>query len=221
MTLVRALGSEDSPSEQPEGGILVDPLVAGRPIRLEIARGRFFVTSAIRGLERLGRDAVQVVTANSVYRVERAGVAAPGRSKGRSLKRLRLRALRRLARRVSSEHPRLIQAPVSPESTQLLGPVEEGTRYVAVLSESGDAGDPFAPGTRVRIARTRRNRRKDLGFGYVLDPIEIGQPVRCSTDDGRVFATTAVGAVLEAGPRAIDFETANTVYHFERVAKDR
>ena len=220
LTLVRALESKRDPSGEPAGGILIDPLVAGRPIRLEVEPGRFFVTSSVRGLEQLGRDAVQVVTSNSVYRVDRARAGAPTRPPDRSLKRARLRALRHLARRISLERRSRIRAPASPEDTHALDLADEATGYVAVLSQPKNADDPFAPGTRVRIARTRRGEREDLGLGHMLDAVELGQPVRCSTDDGAVFVTTAVCAVLAARPGAIDFETANTTYHLERLARD-
>lgn len=52
-------------------GRLLAPLQVGKPAEASLERGDVLVTSPLRGVFRLGPAAVQVVTRNSIYRIER------------------------------------------------------------------------------------------------------------------------------------------------------
>jgi pyridoxal/pyridoxine/pyridoxamine kinase len=50
--------------------VLLDDLAMGEPARFSLSSGSTVVTSPVRGLEKLGVRAVQLVTRNSTYRFE-------------------------------------------------------------------------------------------------------------------------------------------------------
>jgi hypothetical protein len=52
-------------------GRLLEPIAVGRPLRIALEGKPAFVTTEVRSVDRLGRQAVEVATTHSVYRLER------------------------------------------------------------------------------------------------------------------------------------------------------
>ncbi len=181
-------------------GVLIGRLAIGGPMRIAIDRAPAFVTSPVRGLQRLGQHSVQVVTTNSVYSLERENSPRPDKA-----------VLDELAATGPPEAP----APENDDSTSFvplsqLAPLESGL---------------FPAGSRMRISRLKTHdpgseRLGELGVGRVLDRLEVGQTVRLSIEGGPTFATSPVRAIHRIGEHLIEIETANSTYRIQHLEGD-
>lgn len=175
-------------------GVLIDRLAIGGPLRIAIDGAPAFVTSPVRGLQRLGQDSVQVVTTNSVYSIERERSPRPAEIA-------------------------LGELEAAPEA---LAPNEDSTSFVPLSQLGPLGGSPFSSGSRMRISRLKTHdpgaeRLGDLGVGRVLDRLEVGQMVRLSIEGGPTFVTSPVRAIHRIGERLIEIETSNSTYRIRQL----
>lgn len=181
-------------------GVLIDRLAIGGPLRIAIDGAPAFVTSPVRGLQRLGRDSVQVVTANSIYTIERE----------QSVHSAEI-ALRELEARTEAA------AAQAPDADN-----EDSTSFVPLSQLAPLGSSPFPSGSRMRIARLKTHdpgveRLGELGVGRVLDRLEVGQMVRLSIEGGPTFVTSAVRAIHRIGEQLIEIETSNSTYRLQHL----
>lgn len=181
-------------------GVLIDRLAIGSPLRIAIQGSPAFVTSPVRGLQRLGQDSVQVVTANSVYSLERE-TARPAQVSEIALGDV--------------EEQR--DTTGSPDERY-----EDSTSFVPLSELSPLARGPFASGSRMRISRLKTHdpgseRLGELGIGRVLDRLEVGQTVRLSIEGGPTFVTSPVRAIHRIGETLVEIETSNSTYRVRQL----
>ena len=178
-------------------GVLIDRLAIGSPLRIAIDGAPAFVTSPVRGLQRHGQHSVQVVTANSVYSLERE--TSPRRSET---------VLTEL------DASQITEEPPGPES-------DDSTSFVPLSQLAPLGAAPFAAGSRMRISRLKTHdpgseRLGELGVGRVLDRLEVGHTVRLSIEGGPTFATSPVRAIHRIGEHLIEIETSNSTYRLQK-----
>jgi hypothetical protein len=179
-------------------GVLIDRLAIGGPLRIAIDGAPAFVTSPVRGLQRLGQHTVQIVTANSVYSLERE--SSP-----------------RAAEAVLTD---LDARDATSESDAALN--DDSTSFVPLSQLAPLGSGPFAEGARMRISRLKTHdpgseRLGELGVGRVLDRLEVGQTVRLSVEGGPTFATSPVRAIHRIGEHMVEIETANSTYRIQKL----
>jgi hypothetical protein len=182
-------------------GVLIGRLAIGGPLRVAIDRAPVFVTSPVRGLQRLGQHSVQVVTTNSVYNLERESSPRPAET-----------PLDELA----VEH----EATGAPEASALEN--DDSTSFVPLSRLAPLGSGLFPAGSRMRISRLKTHdpgseRLGELGVGRVLDRLEVGQTVRLSIEGGPTFATSPVRAIHRIGDRLVEIETANSTYRIQHL----
>jgi hypothetical protein len=182
-------------------GVLIGRLAIGGPLRVAIDRAPAFVTSPVRGLQRLGQHSVQVVTTNSVYSLEREKSPRPAEA---ALEELEI------------EH----------EATGARVPENDDSTSFVPLSQLAPLGSGLFPaGSRMRISRLKTKdpgseRLGELGVGRVLDRLEVGQMVRLSIEGGPTFATSPVRAIHRIGEHLVEIETANSTYRIQHLEGD-
>jgi hypothetical protein len=179
-------------------GVLIGRLAIGGPLRIAIDRAPAFVTSPVRGLQRLGQHSVQVVTTNSVYSLERENSPRPAETELEEL---------------AVEHG-ATGAP-APEH-------DDSTSFVPLSQLAPLGGGLFPAGSRMRISRLKTHdpgseRLGELGVGRVLDRLEVGQMVRLSIEGGPTFATSPVRAIHRIGEHLVEIETANSTYRIQHL----
>lgn len=99
----------------------------------------------------------------------------------------------------------------------------EVTGTVAHLSDPGSESGPFNPPVRVRVTRLRSGNAElltEIGLGILIDRLAVGEHFRVVIDGRPTLTTSAVQRLEHRGDRAVEVETANSVYHLERERAD-
>lgn len=233
VTRVRTQGSEGGASSLGPGS-LIEAVGVGQPVRFQPENGSpALVTSPVRGMERIGPGVVQVVTGNSVYRLEAAPLARdpvppakdPGTRKAGGARTARLALLRNQARlrmHAMQERTRGGSAAAAVATPPARSPsVPDGeTGFVSLADLPRSSGMLFSAGTRVRVSRRKladpTAELEDAGIGRLLGGLAAGEPARIALDGGPSFVTSPVRRMRLVDVRSVELETENTVYRLER-----
>jgi hypothetical protein len=171
-------------------GYLVERLSVGHPLRVAIEGAPAFVTTGVRGVRRLTADSVEVVTANSVYCLQRctetesAAASEPAlaaRGEGHdSTSFVRLDSLRRPGE----------------------NPFAEEARYRI---------------TRVKTRDPGAERLGELGTARILDRLEVGAMLRISVEGGPTLVTSPLRGLRRIDDVTLEADTANSTYRLRRL----
>lgn len=237
VTRVRSQGVlSDRPGTMGQGRLVV-ALCVGQALRVQLDQedSPALVTSPVRGMERIGPGVVQVVTQNSVYRLEASCSAESGEAPAarstvsspacpperlarlRQEARLRMRAMQDRVRREGGG----VLRPVGVPSRPAAGNPDDATGFVLLPDLPTPSRALFAVGTRILVAQRKladpTADYEDAGTGRVLGPLEAGEPARLSIDGGPTFVTSPVQRLRLIDARCIELETANTLYRIARL----
>ncbi len=98
------------------------------------------------------------------------------------------------------------------------GDLAEVTGTIAHLSDPGSESGPFNPPVRVRVTRLRSGSTElltEIGPGILIDRLAVGEHFRVVIDGRPTLTTSAVQRLEHSDDRAVEVETANSVYHLE------
>ncbi len=166
-------------------GTLLDPLEAGRVVRVRLDEGRAFAPS-------------EVLTVDTVV----AGVAI-----------VETRNHRYEFRRIAGAPSEVGVLPIHDDGFDVSDPARHGFETQVVSIDAWPEPDEaaFVQGARIDIVKESGVVVKDLGAGILLCDLVSGEPLSM-TVGSEVVSTSPVSAIRELGPTRVEVRTGNSRY---------